>query len=132
MDQQNYFGKDTTGFQNATLVKKPYGAAKATMTLTLDSVNQILNFCTPTPTSITGGYKRYQIGSYNASLSQTEEVPVALLVNLSDSDEYVALLMHNSVMDVSDRKAGGTDGAWEYDVEFICLPKDYYEEYKES
>lgn len=132
VEQTNYMGRDSTGFQNATLTKKPFAGAKATMTLTLDSVNQILKYCTPTATDVSGGYKRYQIGYYNASLAQTEEVPMSLLINMSDSDEYVAILLNSATMDIGDRKSGGADGVWEYDVEFNCLPKDYYEEYKES
>jgi len=132
VEQTNFMGRDTNGFQNATMTKKPFAGAKATMTLTLDSINQILKYCTPTATDVSGGYKRYQIGYYNASLGQTEEVAMSLLVNMSDSDEYVALLLNNATMDLGDRKSGGTDGVWEYDVEFNCLPKDYYEEYEES
>lgn len=126
VDQTNYMGKDANDFQNATLTEKPFGMAKVSMSLTQDAISQILTKFAGTGTTITGGYKRFQIGK------ATARVPVAILINMSDADEYVAILLHNALISkMGDRKQGGADGVWEFEVEANCLPKDYYEEYKE-
>ena len=124
---------ETSGFQNAQLDEKPFGLARISGTLVQpgDEVLETM-FCGAGVAVITGNsatHTRYQVGD---STSAKTRVAAAFLVNLDDGTDEVNILLNNAyVIKLGDKTISGADGHWEQSFEAVCLPKDYYVEYKD-
>ena len=115
---------NNTSFQNAVLDKKPYGLARLTATLILDGDEVLETFAYGDGTSISDTHTRYQATDANRSA-------VAVLVSLVDGTDQINIVLDNAyIIDLGDRRLSGADGHWEQEVEIVCLPKDFYIEYK--
>ena len=122
---------ETSGFQNAQLDYKPFGLGSITGTLVQpgDEVLEAWAFGggTAVPTSPT--HHRYQAGD---STSGKTRIAAAFLVNLDDGTDEVTILLNNAyITKLGDRRIAGADGHWEQDFTAVCLPKDFYVEYKD-
>src|SRR4030042_3163531 len=121
---------ETSNFQNAELEMKPYGLATISGTLVLPG-DEVLEtfFMGPSGTVVTGGFTRYQAGS---SATSSKRPQIAILVNLTDGTDEVSIVLDDAyITKLGDKKISGADGHWEMDFEAVCLPSDYYEEFKD-
>jgi hypothetical protein len=125
IDKIDLLGVDGNSFQNALLDHKPYGLARITCTMVLDGDESIESFVYGTGTQIaTNTYTRYQS-------KDSVRQPCAILVNLDDGTDEVNIVLDEAIIiDLGDRKISGADGHWEMELEAVCLPKDFYIEYK--
>lgn len=124
VDKIDLLGVDTNGFQNAELDNQPFGLATLTGTLVLDSDEDIDIFAHGSGTTISTTHTRYQVGDGNRP-------DVAILVNLEDTAELNIAMDNARIARVGDLKISGADGHWERDIKIVCLPKDYYIEFKD-
>ena len=128
VDKQDFLG-ETSGFQNAALDEKPFGLGTISGTMVIDSDEILEQWTSGSGTSINSTHTRYQVG---ASTSGKTRVPAAFLVNLDDGTSEVTILLNNAyITKVGDKKISGPDGHWEQDFTAVCLPADYYIEYKD-
>jgi hypothetical protein len=133
IDKIDLLGVDGNGFQNAQLDHKPYGLASITGTMLLDGDEVLEPYVAGLGAPITGGYTRYQVGR-----RLTGNVPnvsarkqCSVLVNLDDSTDEVNFVLDDAwFVKLGDKKISGADGHWEQEFEIVCLPKDFYIEYK--
>jgi hypothetical protein len=127
VDKIDLVGVDGNSFQNAVLDHKPYGLARITCTMVLDGDESLETFVYGSGTAIEAGatdYVRYQAKSANRQ-------PCAILVNLNDGTDEISFVLDEAIIiDLGDRKLSGADGHWEMELEAVCLPKDFYIEYK--
>lgn len=120
---------ETSNFQNAELEQKPYSLATISGTLVMPG-DEVLEayFYGATGTAISTTHTRYQAGSSASGSTRTE---CAILINLDDSTDEVSIVMDDALITkLGDRKISGADGHWEQDFEAVCLPSDYYVEFK--
>jgi len=134
VDKIDLLGVDANSFQNALLDLKPYGLARATGTLVLDGDETLEAYVAGPPTAITGGYSRYQIGrritGYVANVKARKQC--AMLIKLDDGTDRINFAFDNAYfVDLSDKRLSGADGHFEQEFEIVCLPKDFYIEYKD-
>lgn len=123
---------ETSGFQNAYLDEKAYGLATCTGTLILDGDETELFKMMGgiTGDTITGGYTRYQFGE--STSGDARVTGGAMLVNLDNGSQEVSVVLDNvKVTKYGDIKPTGVDGHWEVDFEMVCLPVDFYIEFKD-
>ena len=119
---------ETSGFQNAELDFKPFGLATISGTLILRG-DEVLEATASGSGYDWGTHTRHQAGDSTAGKTR---VASAFLVNLDDSTDEVNLLLNNAwVTKMGDKRISGADGHWEQDFNAVCLPKDYYVEYKD-
>lgn len=121
---------ETNGFQNAELDEKPYGLATISGTL-VHPGDEVLEtyYGGSSGTAVTGGYTRYQYGDSTATKTRQD---VAILVNLDDGSQETNHLLNNAkITKLGDVTISGADSHWEQSFEAVCLPKDYYVEYKD-
>jgi hypothetical protein len=133
IDKIDLLGVDANSFQNAQLDHKPYGLATITGTMLLDGDEVLEPYVAGTGTAITGSYTRYQVGrritGNVANVMARKEC--SILVNLDDSTDEVNFALDNAwFTKLGDKKISGADGHWEQEFEIVCLPKDFYIEYK--
>lgn len=125
----NFLG-ETSGFQNALFEEKAYAAASISGTMVIDSAENLELLFGGTGTQIaTNTYTRYQYGD---STTGKKRINVgAIFVGLDNGTDAMNVLLNNVfVTKLGDIKPTGTDGHWERGFEAMCLPKDYYEEFK--
>ena len=132
-EQQNLTGKDSNGFQNAILDKKPPGPATMTATLVLDQDEQVLNYFVSgagvtTVTSDSTSYSRYQIGKSDTSPDLTMAV---VFVNESTGKEVSFGFDNVKPSKFGDIRISGPDAHAELDIAVICLPKNFYAEFRD-
>lgn len=123
---------ESSNFQNAYLDEKAFGLATCTGTLILDGdETELFKMMGGTSgTTVTGGYTRYQFGSSTAT--KTRVKVGGALINLDNGSEEVSIVFDNAyVTKFGDIKPTGADGHWEVDFEMVCLPKDFYIEFKD-
>lgn len=116
---------ETSGFQNAELEDKPWSLAKISGTLVHpgDEGLEIVSY--GAGTAISSTHTRYQPGNDGRPLT------TAFLVNLDDGTDEVSVVLDNArVTKLGDRTIGGADGHVEQSFEAVCLPKDFYVEFK--
>jgi len=125
----NFLG-ETSGFQNALFEEKAYAAASISGTMVIDSAETLENLFAGTGTQIaTNTYTRYQYG--NSLAANRRNKIGAIFVGLDNGTDAMNVLLNNVfVTKLGDIKPTGTDGHWERGFEAMCLPKDYYEEFK--
>jgi len=127
-DKVDLLGVDANNFQNAELDLKPYGVATISGTLVHQSqyaANALLEEWTGSATTVSTSYHRYQVGNGSRT-------PCTIVVQLSDDTYEVNIALDNAIITkLGDRKISGADGHWEQDFEAVCLPRDFYIEYKE-
>ena len=132
VDKIDLIGVDANSFQNAVLDLKPYGLARLTCTMIIpgdeigdtDGVTTLEEYVYA-KTAVTSGYSRYQ-PKYSGRDA------VAILVTLNDGTDVVNFVLDNAyIIDLGDRRLSGADGHWEMELEAVCLPKDFYIEYKD-
>ncbi len=121
---------ETSGFQNAEMDEKNFTNAKAAFTLIIDGDETMDTFFGGTTGQAVSGYgTRYQIGM--STTVKTRPLIGALLLALDNGSEEANFVLNNVYpTKYGDVKLTGTDGHWEADMEFECLPKDYYWEFK--
>jgi len=124
---------ETSGFQNAELDFRPFGLARISGTLVQPGGEVLETFMSGSGAAVITGngatHHRYQVGD---STSAKTRVAAAFLVNLDDGTYEVNILLNNAYLTkLGDRRISGADGHWEQDFEAVCLPKDYYVEYKD-
>lgn len=127
-EKQDLMGK-TSEFQNQLLDEKPVGMATLTATLVLGEDETIENVISGTFATAPVGYSRYQYGSDN-----TSEGTVAACVTLLSPTlgEEVSFAFDNGrFTKLGDTRISGPDSHWEQDFTVICLPKDFYLEFKD-
>jgi hypothetical protein len=133
IDKIDLLGVDANSFQNAQLDHKPYGLARIAGTMLLDGDEVLEPYVAGTGTAITGGYTRYQVGRRVAGTvaNVMARKQCAVLVNLDDSTDEVNFVLDDAwFVKLGDKKISGADGHWEQEFEIVCLPKDFYIEYK--
>jgi len=124
IDKIDLLGEDANNFQNAELDKKPFGLAKISGTLILDGDETLETYAYGSGTTISTTHTRYQAGDGSRTAC-------AFLVNLDDGTNEVNIVLNNAyITKIGDRKITA-DGHWEVDFEAVCLPKDYYVEFKD-
>jgi len=133
IDKIDLIGVDSNSFQNAVLDLKPYGLARLTCTMIIpgdeigdtDGVTTLEEYVYTKDPNSPSGYSRYQ-----PKYSGRETV--AILVTLNDGVDVVNFVLDNAyIIDLGDRRLSGADGHWEMELEAVCLPKDFYIEYKD-
>ena len=129
LGESNSAAGDNNDFQNAELDIKPWGMATITGTIVQPGDEVFETWALGAGTAIAATHHRYQYGGVAASKVRKE---CALLVNLDDAtDEVNILLNHAYITKLGDKTISGADSHWEQSFEAVCLPKDYYEEYKD-
>ena len=125
VEKIDLLGVDTNSFQNAELDDKTFGLAEISGTLLVDSGEVLETFAYGTGTAISTTHTRYQAGDGNRP-------DVAILVNLDDGTFAVNIVLDNArITKLGDIRLDAPDGHWEVDYTAKCLPRDYYEEYKD-
>jgi hypothetical protein len=129
VEMVNFLG-ETSGFQNALFEEKAYGAASISGTMVIDAAENLELLFGGTGTQVaTNTYTRYQYG--DSSVGKRRVKVGALFVGLDNGTDAMNVLLNNIfVTKLGDIKPTGTDGHWERGFEAMCLPKDYYEEFK--
>ena len=130
-EKQDFIGKDGSAFQDQLLDEKPVGIATVTATLILGEDETIEDMLSGTATVITGGLTRYQYGT-----DKTSEGEVTACVTLDSSDtgniNEISFAFDNAKFTkLGDTRISGPDSHWEQDITIICLPKDFYWEFKD-
>lgn len=127
-EKVDLLGVDANSFQNAELDLKPYGVATLTGTLLHQSqyaANGLLEEWAGSATTVATSYHRYQLGN-------NTRTPCTIVVQLSDGTKEANIALDNAIITkLGDRKIGAADGHWEQEIKVVCLPRDYYVEYKE-
>ena len=124
-DLQSFLGVDENDFQNQMLESKPPGLTTLTGSFVLDADESFESSLDITPTTVTGGYTRYQLG--NAQERETD-----ILVQISGSSGVINLaLIDAQITKWGDIKVSGPDSHWEQDITAVCLAKNFYWEYKD-
>mgnify|MGYP003131579370 CR=1 FL=1 len=124
VDKIDLIGIDGNSFQNAEVELKPAGMAKISGTFLLrgDETGFELEGY-ETSGAIGGTHTRYQRDG------GTRKTP-SFLVNLDDSTDEVNIVLHECYVTSFERKLTGADGHWEVTFEAMCLPKNFYVEFK--
>jgi len=127
-EQQSFLGEDSNGFQNQILDEKPVGLATFTGTLVLGEDETIENFMVSGSSAISGTHTRYQIGKNNDN-----EIAVAVIIRDKEipNNEAAFAFDNAKVTKYGDVRISGPDSHWEQDITIICLPKDFYWEFKD-
>lgn len=121
----NLLGEDANKFQNADKDRKPAGLAECTGTLILSGDENIESeVFSGVSSAITGGFTRYQP-------AKTTMAEVSILLNLDDGTDEFNVVLDNADLTSRDLPITGSDGHFEMNVTFKCLPKDYYFEFKD-
>jgi hypothetical protein len=121
---------ETSGFQNAMFEEKAYAAASISGTMVIDSAETLELLFGGAGTAVTGGFTRFQYGTSTAGATRIKVG--AVFVGLDNGTNSMNILMNNiMVTKLGDIKPTGTDGHWERGFEAMCLPADYYEEFKD-
>jgi hypothetical protein len=125
-DKIDLLGVDTSSFQNALLDQKPLGLPSISGTLILDEDETLSPYLDGTSTSISGAYSRYQLGNAQQpeiAILATLTVTAAEMVNFAFDKAYITKW--------GDIRISGPDGHWEQDFSAVCLPKNFYWEFKD-
>lgn len=121
VEQIDFIGEDSNGFQNADKDKKPFGMVEISGKLVLRGDETIESFAYGTSITVATNYTRYQPGI-------RQEVSV-LLLNDDGTDYHAAVLDNADVTKMGDLSLSA-DGHWERDFTIKGLARDLYEEFK--
>ena len=129
-EKLDLLGKDTNTFQNQMLDEKPVGNASINFT-TVVGEDEVFEDYVVSGTAATAptGYTRRQIGNDNSSTNR-----LILCVDASNSDDtnYKAIGLQDAKMTkFGDIRLPDMGSHLEQDVTFICLAKNYYDEFKD-
>jgi len=130
-EKQDFIGKDTNAFQDQLLDEKPVGIATVTATLILGENETVEDMISGTFTAVTGGFSRRQYGTNNTS---TRDVAACVVLDSADATQAneVSFAYDNAKFTkLGDTRISGPDSHWEQDFTIICLPKDFYYEFKD-
>jgi len=128
-EKQDFMGQDSNNFQRGLLDEKPVGTATLTGTLVLGNNETVEDIISGTVSSAPTGYTRYQLGS-----DKTSDRTVAAVVTLMtvDTANEASFAFDNAKFTkLGDTRISGPDAHWEQDFTIVCLPKDYYFEFKD-
>lgn len=115
-------GEDSNKFQNNFIEEKPSGMATLTATLVMQGDEVFENAMIGQAGK--SGYTDYM---YNSS----KRADKAFMVLFKDDTDEVALVFKNAFIKLGERKITGIDGHWEQDIEIICPPNSYREQFKD-
>lgn len=117
-------GIDSNNFQNAQLEEKPTGMGEISGTLVHDG-DEVLEPYYYGAASIAGpsGYTRWQVG-------QGSNQSCALLAYVYDGTKQVAFVLDSARITKLGEAKLSVDGHMEQDFKAICLPKNFYKEFK--
>lgn len=117
------------GFQNALLDEKPVGTATLTGTLLLGEDETVEDIISGSLAASPSGYARRQYGTDNTSSVQ---IIAAVVLNTPSNNDYITFGFDNAKFTkLGDTRIGGADGHWEQDFTILCLPKDFFLEFKD-
>lgn len=129
VEKVDLVGEDANYFQNAILERKPFGLASISGTALFSGSYLSMWFAGRTGSAMADGVTRYQYGA--GSLSTYFRTEVGIGVEIKSTQNTLAVFMDNALLTkVGDKSLGGADDHWELEFEAVCLPKDYYEEYR--
>jgi len=127
-EKQDLLGNDSNSFQNQLLDEKPVGMATLTATMVLAEDETIENIISGTFSSAPTGYSRYQLGSDNTSNGTVAACVTLLSKNTANQASFA--FDNAKFTKLGDTRISGPDSHWEQDFTVVCLPKDYYYEFK--
>lgn len=130
-EKQDFIGKNTSDFQNQLLDEKPVGTATLTGTMVLGEDETVENLLSGTFTAVTGGYARYQYGSDNTSAAAATVTAVVSVTTPTFGNTVSFGLDNARFTKLGDTRISGPDSHWEQDFTIVCLPKDFYYEFKD-
>jgi len=124
-------GKDSNAFQDQILDEKPVGNAQIQVTLILGEDETVEDMLSGVNTAVTGGFTRRQYGQ-----DETSTGTVAACVTLDSTDaaqtNEVSFAVDNAkISKLGDARISDTGSHWEQDITVVCLPKDFYYEFKD-
>jgi len=128
-EKQDFIGQTSGKFQNALLDQKPVGVATLTATMILGELETIEDMISGVNVAAPSGYTRRRFGD-----DQTTTTDVAVCVTLqgpTTSYETSFALDDAKFTKWGDVRISGPDGHWEQDFTIICLPNDFYYEFKD-
>lgn len=129
VEKVDLVGEDSNYFQNAVLERKPFGLATISGTALFSGSYLTQWFAGRTGSVLPDGVTRYQYGA--GSLSAYFRTEIAIGVEIKSTQNTLAMFMDNALLTkVGDKALGGADDHWEMEFEAVCLPKDYYEEFR--
>lgn len=132
IERLDLLGVDSNYFQNAELDMKPFDLGGMSGTLVLQGDEVLETFFYGTATAISTTHERYQPGK----LSSAGRKEISILMNLDDALGGVTTKEVNVVLDkayitkLGDVKIAGPDGSFEVDFNAVCLPRNFYIEFK--
>lgn len=130
-EKQDFIGQDTSDFQNQLLDEKPVGTATLTGTMVLGEDETVENLLSGSFTAVTGGYSRYQYGSDNTSAATAVVTAVVSMTTPTFGNTVSFGLDNARFTKLGDTRISGPDSHWEQDFTIVCLPKDFYYEFKD-
>ena len=119
VDQIDFLGEDTNGFQNVEGEEKPYGMVEVSGTAILPGDEVLETFFYPAGTTIATTHTRYRSGT------GTRPRP-SILLNLDDGTDEVSFAGESFWITAKDTKIAGADGHFEVTFTAKCLPRDFY------
>lgn len=128
-EKVDFIGKDTNAFQDQMLDEKPVGTATLTATMVLGQDETVEDLLSGVVTAVTGGFSRRQYGQDNTSTGL-----VAACVTLDDATQtnQVSFALDNAKFTkLGDTRISDAGSHWEQDITIMCLPKDFYYEFKD-
>lgn len=129
VDKVDFLGVDTGNFQNAELEEKPFDVGGMSGTLVLHDSEIFETMFYGSGTAISTTHQRYQPGILSAS----GRPDVAILIDIYDavSLKEVEVVINNAkITKLGDIKISGPDSHFEVEFNAVCLPRDFYIEYK--
>lgn len=120
-------GKDSEGFQNVALEKKPAGLGSISGTLVYYDDEVFENYLAGNGEQVPSGtptHTRYRIG-----VDENRE-PCAILIQLQGQKEKNILFNNFIITKLGDVKTTGADGHYEVEIKGVSLPKDVYVEFE--
>lgn len=119
-------------FQNQAIQETAVGMAMISGTQVLNGNEQFEDvLALGSGQSITGGYTRYKVGSFESSGASTRSTIGSFRLYLNNGSEETSVVLSNVYVKLGEIKPTGADGHYERDFELMCKASDFAIEWKD-
>ena len=124
VEQENFLGEDSNGFQHSRFNKSAFAAAEISGTLVVEDFEMFEELFGGDGVETTADAideSRYQYGNNSRKVG-------AIFAKLDNGSKYKSILMNGFYLtSTGDISITDADGHWEMEFEGMCLPADYHE-----